>query len=108
MVTANTLYQAHGYTYHYDQQDRLLSVMGPEGFLLESSSYDPAGNLSIRTDAEGNRVKFDYDLAGRNTRITSAGETTQLLKINYKDRYLARIVLSGYLKVMIRLRNLII
>ena len=104
--------------------------MGPEGFLLESSSYDPAGNLSVRTDAEGNRVKFDYDLAGRNTRITSAGgstqdftydaagnvecatdgmgETTQLLKINYKDRYLARIVLSGYLKVMIRLRNLII
>ena len=76
-VAENALYRAHGYTYHYDQQDRLLSVMGPEGFLLESSSYDPAGNLSVRTDAEGNRVKFDYDLAGRNTRITSAGGSTQ-------------------------------
>ena len=29
-VAANALYRAHGYTYHYDQQDRLLSVMGPE------------------------------------------------------------------------------
>ena len=76
-VAENALYRAHGYTYHYDQQDRLLSVMGPEGFLLECSSYDPAGNLSVRTDAEGNRVKFDYDLAGRNTRITSAGGSTQ-------------------------------
>ena len=76
-VAENALYRAHGYTYHYDQQDRLLSVMGPEGFLLESSSYDPAGNLSVRTDAEGNRVKFDYDLAGRSTRITSAGGSTQ-------------------------------
>ena len=29
-VAENALYRAHGYTYHYDQQDRLLSVMGPD------------------------------------------------------------------------------
>ena len=76
-VAANALYQAHGYTYHYDQQDRLLSVMGPEGYLLEQNSYDVAGNLSVETDAEGNRTRFDYDLAGRNIRITSVEGSTQ-------------------------------
>ena len=61
------------YTYHYDQQDRLLSVMGPEGFLLESSSYDPAGNLAEHVDRNGSRVTYAYNMYGSPTeRIAQA------------------------------------
>ena len=76
-VIANAAYNAHGYTYSYDAEDRLLSIVGPDGFAIESNIYDLSGNLSVKVDAEGNQVRFDYDLAGRNIKITSPGGSIQ-------------------------------
>ena len=47
--------------------------MGPEGFLLESSSYDPAGNLAEHVDRNGSRVTYAYNMYGSPTeRIAQA------------------------------------
>ena len=50
--------------------------MGPEGFLLESSSYDPAGNVECATDGMGETTQFINDMWGRATEVVRAdGET---------------------------------
>ena len=54
-----------GRTYTYDEAGRLLTVTGPDGIVEETNVYDLWGNCVRRTDAEGYRSHYAYDLQGR-------------------------------------------
>ncbi len=54
-------------TYAHDDQDRLLSAVGPEG--AESWLYDANGDLLNRTESSGT-TSFDYDTTGQLLSVT--------------------------------------
>ena len=54
-----------GYTYAYDGENRLLTVTAPDGIVEETNAYDLWGNRVSKTDADGYRSYYTYDLSGR-------------------------------------------
>ena len=53
-----------GFTYTYDACSRLTGVTGPDGVRQASYAYDPAGNLTEETDAEGRCTYRSYTAFG--------------------------------------------
>lgn len=53
-----------GFTYTYDACSRLTGVTGPDGVRQASYTYDPAGNLTEETDAEGRCTFRSYTAFG--------------------------------------------
>ena len=53
-----------GFTYTYDACSRLTGVTGPDGVRQASYTYDPAGNLTEETDAEGRCTYRSYTAFG--------------------------------------------
>ena len=53
-----------GFQFTYDAQGRVLTVLSPDGHVLQSNTYDADGRLLQRLDGVGSGVKYEYDLAG--------------------------------------------
>lgn len=66
-----------GSRYVYDALGRIVTVLGPDGRLLESRAYDAAGNVIKSLDGVGAGAEFRYDLGGRRTEITTQGKAAQ-------------------------------
>lgn len=67
----------HGYRYTYDPQGRVITVLAPDGTVIETNSYDKAGRLVQRRDATQSGVDYAYDLAGRIQTIRTPGGASQ-------------------------------
>lgn len=66
-----------GYQYIYDHHGRVLSVVGPDGAVLQTNVYDRDGRLLQQRDASGSGAAFRYDFAGNRVRIETAGGASQ-------------------------------
>ena len=66
-----------GLHYTYDEEGRILTVIGPDGILLESNVYDEAGQLIQTLDGQGSGVSYGYDFGGRRTYISTTGQASQ-------------------------------
>ena len=68
-----------GYQYTYDHQGRVLTVVGPNGQVLQTNTYDGDGRLLQQLDGLQSGAEFTYDLAGSRTRIQTSGGAAQKL-----------------------------
>ena len=68
-----------GYQYTYDHQGRVLTVVGPNGHVLQTNTYDGDGRLLQQLDGLQTGAEFTYDFAGSRTRIQTSGGATQKL-----------------------------
>ena len=62
-----------------DAQGRVLTVLSPDGHVLQSNTYDGAGRLLQRVDGVGGGVKYEYDFTGAQRRMESMGGASQEL-----------------------------
>ena len=69
-----------------DAQGRVLTVLSPDGHVLQSNTYDADGRLLQRLDGVGSGVKYEYDLAGAQRRIVSMGGASQELEYDARGR----------------------
>lgn len=53
-----------GYSYRYDEADRLTEVTGPDGTRLAWYAYDLHGNMTAEGKADGSVSYYWYDLSG--------------------------------------------
>ena len=67
----------NGYSYTYDKQGNIISIIAPNGIILETNIYDSEGNLLQRLDGVKSGVNCEYDLAGRRKNITTQGGAKQ-------------------------------
>lgn len=67
------------YQYTYDRQGRVLTVVGPNGHVLQTNTYDGDGRLLQQLDGLQTGAEFTYDFAGSRTRIKTSGGATQKL-----------------------------
>ena len=75
-----------GFQFTYDAQGRVLTVLSPDGHVLQSNTYDADGRLLQRLDGVGSGVKYEYDLAGAQRRIMSMGGASQELEYDARGR----------------------
>ena len=75
-----------GFQFTYDAQGRVLTVLSPDGHVLQSNTYDAEGRLVQRLDGVGNGVKFRYSFAGAQQRIVSMGGACQELEYDARGR----------------------
>ena len=68
-----------GYQYTYDHKGRVLTVVGPNGHVLQTNTYDKEGRLLQQLDGLQTGAEFTYDLAGNRTHIKTSGGATQKL-----------------------------
>lgn len=66
-----------GYQYVYDLYGRIATIVGPDGQVIQTNTYDADGHLLQQLDGVGSGTEFDYDLAGNQTKIRTAGGTKQ-------------------------------
>ena len=67
------------YQYTYDRQGRVLTVVGPNGHVLQTNTYEGDGRLLQQLDGLQTGAEFTYDFAGGRTRIQTSGGATQKL-----------------------------
>ena len=75
-----------GFQFTYDAKGRVLTVLSPDGHVLQSNTYDADGRLLQRLDGVGSGVKYEYDLAGAQRRIVSMGGASQELEYDARGR----------------------
>ena len=68
-----------GYQYTYDHKGCILTVVGPNGHVLQTKTYDKEGRLLQQLDGLQTGAEFTYDLAGNRTHIKTSGGATQKL-----------------------------
>ena len=68
-----------GYQYTYDHKGRVLTVVGPNGHILQTNTYDGEGHLLQQLDGLQTGAEFTYDLAGNRTYIKTSGGASQKL-----------------------------
>lgn len=66
-----------GYQYTYDLQGRVITVLAPNGTVLQTNTYAPDGQLLQQLDGVGGGASFSYDLAGNRLRIETKGGASQ-------------------------------
>lgn len=66
-----------GYQYVYDLYGRITTIVGPDGQVIQTNTYDADGHLLQQLDGVGSGAEFGYDLAGNQTRIRTVGGTEQ-------------------------------
>jgi RHS repeat-associated protein len=74
-------------TYHLDGVTTLEEAIGTAvgfGTLQTATRYDRAGQVTDSYDAHGNRTRYEYDNAGRRTKVTAPGATPATIKLNAK------------------------
>ena len=64
----------------------MLTVLSPDGHVLQSNTYDADGRLLQRLDGVGSGVKYEYDLADAQRRIVSMGGASQELEYDAQGR----------------------
>ena len=69
-----------GYQYTYDHKGNIVSVVGPDGHVLQTNVYDGDGRLLQQLDAVQSGASFTYDLAGNRVHIETTGGATQQLE----------------------------
>ena len=69
-----------GYQYVYDLYDRITTIVGPDGQVIQTNTYDADGRLLQQLDSVGSGAEFKYDLAGNQTRIRTIGGTEQIFQ----------------------------
>ena len=67
----------NGYSYTYDKQGNIISIIALNGIILETNIYDSEGNLLQRLDSVKSGINCEYDLAGRRKNITTQGGAKQ-------------------------------
>ena len=75
-----------GFQFTYDAQGRVLTVVSPDGHVLQSNTYDGAGRLLQRVDGVGSGVKYEYDFTGAQRRMESMGGASQELEYDAQGR----------------------
>ena len=75
-----------GFQFTYDAEGRVLTVVSPEGHVLQSNTYDGAGRLLQRVDGVGSGVKYEYDFTGVQRRMESMGGASQELEYDAQGR----------------------
>ena len=70
-----------GTTYIYDEKDRLLRVVNALGITEKYYQYDVNDNVVEQI----NGVKYEYDIAGRRTRIVTAEKSSQQYEYDALD-----------------------
>ncbi len=66
-----------GYQYNYNPMGQLVTVIAPNGKVIQSNTYDAQGNLLTQLDGEQNKVSFEYDFMNNRTIIRSKGDLKQ-------------------------------
>lgn len=63
--------------YHYDSQDHVIQVIGPDGELLQENTYNLSG--TVKTIETGGRIfnRYDYDLTGNPTAFYQGKDNAQ-------------------------------
>lgn len=69
-----------GYQYVYDLYDRITTIVGPDGQVIQTNTYDADGRLLQQLDGVGSGAEFKYDLAGNQIRIRTIGGTEQIFQ----------------------------
>ena len=75
-----------GFQFTYDAQGRVLTVLSPDGHVLQSNTYDADGRLLQRLDGVGSGVKYEYDFTGAQRRMESMGGASQELEYDARGR----------------------
>ena len=75
-----------GFQFTYDAEGRVLTVVSPEGHVLQSNTYDASGRLIQRVDGVGSGVKYEYDFTGAQRRMESMGGASQELEYDAQGR----------------------
>jgi RHS repeat-associated protein len=66
-----------GYIYTYDLQGRAITVIGPDGRILETNIYDENGEKQQALDGTGSGIHYTYDFGGRPITIQTKGGAKQ-------------------------------
>jgi len=66
-----------GFQYTYDLQGRITTVLGPDGMVLQTNTYDADGQLLQRLDGVGSGVQYEYDFTGARRRVETMGGAVQ-------------------------------
>jgi len=94
-VQNNSTGNTFSYSLAYDSKHRLLSKTDSRLGLSESWGYDPAGNISTKTDYQGNVTTYQYDDSNR----LAAETNPAYLEVSYHydpaGRLLDRILSNG-------------
>ena len=69
-----------GIQYIYDANGRVTTVVGPDGQVLQTNTYDAMGRLVQQLAGVGSGAKYSYDLAGLQRRIETVGGSVQELE----------------------------
>ena len=64
-ICANIDLNGYRYEYRYDDEGRVVSGVGPDGFLSSSFDYDAESRSTKVTDSLGHTVEYRYDEHGR-------------------------------------------
>ena len=83
-----------GFTYTYDACSRLTGVTGPDGVRQASYTYDPAGNLTEETDAEG-RCTYRYNSQGKVCEITDQEGNSETFRYDREGRMVLHVDRNG-------------
>ena len=73
-----------GVQYTYNAQGQILTVVGPDGKVLQINTYDAEGRLLEQLDGVGSGASFTYDFSGSRTHICTEGGTTQELQYDVR------------------------
>ena len=68
-----------GYQYTYDHKGRVLTVVGPNGHILQTNTYDKEGWLLQQLNGLQTGAEFTCDLTGNRTHIKTSGGASQKL-----------------------------
>ncbi|MDE6357797.1 MAG: hypothetical protein K2L15_04300, partial [Eubacteriales bacterium] len=66
-----------GYQYNYNPMGQLITVVAPNGKVVQTNIYDAEGNILNQLDGEENKISFEYDFMGNRTIIRTKGELKQ-------------------------------
>ena len=81
-------------TYEFDQNNRLIKVIYPEGN-TEQHSYNDQGLVASKTDGLGNITEYGYDAFGHLTSVTDALEQTTQYTYDYLGNLLSQTDSAG-------------
>ncbi|OOO00701.1 MAG: hypothetical protein ATN35_06030 [Epulopiscium sp. Nele67-Bin004] len=66
-----------GYCYTYDIKGRIVTVIAPDGTVVQTNTYDEFGRLINQVDANNSGINVEYDLQGNKTKIQTMGGAKQ-------------------------------
>ncbi|QOR35895.1 RHS repeat protein [Clostridium sp. 'deep sea'] len=68
--------------YDYDELNRVTKTIDPYNKVIKQNSYDKKGRIKTITDAKGNTISYQYNLANQVTAITDAEGNTITMQYN--------------------------